>query len=151
MPHERVRPDWWMGVNGAELELPKTRNEGQKVSYFDGFVLEEIFWNWRHNGFFNTRELDPYISQGQSPTLQLIKRWNAQRHCGIVNHESRHLSLVCQSLVEIAGASTMTTWKRVETQLSTTISMPNTPQQVMVARLVPRACAAYQGPRPPSH
>ena len=62
MPHERVRPDWWMGVNGAEPKLPKTRNEGQKVSYFDGFVLEEIFWNWRHNGFFNTRELDPYIS-----------------------------------------------------------------------------------------
>jgi hypothetical protein len=79
MPHERVRPDWWMGVNGAEPKLPKTRNEGQKVSNFDVFVLEEIFWNWRHNGFFNTCELDPYISQGQSPTLQLMKRWNTQK------------------------------------------------------------------------
>jgi hypothetical protein len=73
-----LRPEWWMGVNGAEPKLPKRRYEGQKVN-FDGFVLEEIFWNWKNNPLFKSRDLDMFISQGNSPTLQIMKRWNAHK------------------------------------------------------------------------
>jgi hypothetical protein len=74
----RKRPLWWKGVDGAEPRIPQSISEGENIS-FDGFMIEELFWNWKHNGSWVTGQVDSFISNGKSGSLALMKRWNANK------------------------------------------------------------------------
>ena len=89
MQGHNVRPHWWRGVDGAEPKLPEARDEFGTLADLDGFVLEEIIWNWKNNPFYATRDIDSFFNKGNSPSHQIMNRWNEHKEAwiGLHRHE----------------------------------------------------------------